>query len=1166
MSDNALYFDVQQKTDKQHILDNPDTYIGSVENVDSNMWIMNETNDKIIEKNISYIPGLFKLFDEGIVNCRDHVVRMQSKIEQNIDNSVPVTYIDITIQEDGSIVMINDGNGIDVVQHPEYKTWVPELIFGHLRTSTNYNKEEKKIVGGKNGFGFKLVLIWSTYGQIETVDHIRGLKYTQEFKDNLDTICSPKITKASKAKPYTKITFKPDYQRLGINGLTPDLISLLKKRVYDISAITDKTIKVKYNSALIPTKNFEQYINLYIGEKGLAPRVYEEANDRWEYAVALTPTNEFIQVSFVNGIYTSKGGKHVEYILNQITKKLGEYIEKKKKVKVNPNSIKEQLILFLRCDIENPAFDSQTKDFMNTPSSKFGSKCDVSDKFIEKVAKMGVMDAALQITEVKDNKAAKKTDGTKSKSIRGIPKLDDANWAGTDKSKDCMIIFCEGDSAKTGVISGLSSEDRNTIGVYPLKGKVMNVRGEAAKKVSENKEITEIKKILGLETGKEYTNIEEVNANLRYSKVVFMTDQDLDGSHIKGLCINLFQNEWSSLTRIPGFIGFMNTPILKAKKGLQELKFYNEGEYEEWKSSNPDGAKGWNIKYYKGLGTSTKTEFREYFEEKKFVGFEHTGQTSDDAIDMVFNKKRADDRKTWLETVYNRDSFADTRKKMIPYEEFINKELIHFSKYDCDRSIPNLMDGLKISLRKILYSSFKKRLTTEIKVAQFSGYVSEHSCYHHGEESLNKAIVGMAQNFIGSNNINLLFPSGQFGSRIKGGQDASSPRYIFTRLEKITRILFPEQDDNILKYLNDDGTPVEPQFYVPIIPMVLVNGSKGIGTGFSTEIMCYNPVQIITYIKNKLQNIVNYSNEFLPYYEGFTGSITKLSDNKFLFKGTYERIETDKIKVTELPVGYWTEDFKELLNDLQNDKDKEGKKIVPFVKDVYENYTDTTVDFVITFSKGKIDELEKASGDYGCNGLEKLLKLYSTSSTTNMNLFNAEDKLTKYDSIASIIDDYFGIRLGYYNDRKMNLIENLERELLILSNKVRYIQEVLAGTIDLRKKKKQEITNLLKGKKYDMMDEDDEYKYLIRMPMDSVSEENVEKLVAEHSSKSAELICIKNTTIQQMWLKELDILENEYKEYQKERALAQQGDVKTTKKKTVAKKTVKKNVNIVMEE
>ena len=1162
INNEQLYFDVQQKTDKQHILDNPDTYIGSIETIDSDMWIMNETNDKIIEKNINYVPGLFKLFDEGIVNCRDHVVRMQSKIEAKVENSLPVTYIDISIQEDGTIIMINDGNGIDVVKHPEYNTWVPELIFGHLRTSTNYNKEEKKIVGGKNGFGFKLVLIWSTYGSIETVDHIRGLKYTQEFKNNLDIICPPKITKASKTKPYTKITFNPDYQKLGLNGLTSDMISLLKKRVYDISAITDKIIKVKYNSTIIPTKNFEQYINLYIGEKLVSPRVYEEANSRWEYAVALTPTNEFIQVSFVNGIYTSKGGKHVEYILNQITRKLAEFIEKKKKVKVNPTSIKEQLMLFLRCDIENPAFDSQTKDYMNTPITKFGSKCDVSDKFIEKVAKMGVMDAACAITEVKDNKAAKKTDGTKSKSIRGIPKLDDANWGGTERSKDCMIIFCEGDSAKTGVISGLSSEDRNTIGVYPLKGKVMNVRGEAVKKVSENKEIAEIKKILGLETGKEYKTIEDVNKNLRYSKVVFMTDQDLDGSHIKGLCINLFQNEWASLTHIPGFIGFMNTPILKAKKGQQILKFYNEGEYEHWKSNISEGIKGWTIKYYKGLGTSTKTEFREYFEEKKFVGFEHTGAVSDDAIDMVFNKKRADDRKIWLETVYDRKSFANTSKQMIPYEEFINKELIHFSKYDCERSIPNLIDGLKISLRKILFCAFKKHLTTEIKVAQFSGYVSENSLYHHGEESLNKAIVGMSQNFTGSNNINLLFPSGQFGSRIKGGQDASSPRYIFTRLERIARCIFPEQDDKILKYLNDDGTPVEPQFYVPIIPMVLVNGSKGIGTGFSTEIICYNPKDIIGYLKNKLQNNTDDKINFFPYYEGFTGEIEKIGDTKFLFKGKYEKTDTDKIKVIELPVGYWTEDFKELLNDLQNDKDKDGKKVTSIIKEVFENYTDTTIEFIITFSKGKLAELENGKGEYGCNGVEKLLKLYSTSSTTNMNLFNSEDKLKKYENVEEIIDDYYEIRFEYYEDRKEYIINTLEKDIIILSNKVKYIKEILDETIDLRKKKKQEIIDMLVEKKYYMIEDDKDFKYLVKMPMDSVSEENVEKMLNEHKEKDNELNLIKSTTIEEMWLSELEILENEYKEYQKERKQSQIGEVKVkvSNKKSIPKvvKKIKK--------
>jgi DNA topoisomerase-2 len=352
--------------------------------------------------------------------------------------------------------------------------------------------------------------------------------------------------------------------------------------------------------------------------------------------------------------------------------------------------------------------------------------------------------------------------------------------------------------------------------------------------------------------------------------------------------------------------------------------------------------------------------------------------------------------------------------------------------------------------------------------------------------------------------------------------------------------------------------------------MVLVNGSKGIGTGFSTEIMCYNPRDIIAYLKNKLQGTKN-PVEFFPYYEGFTGEIEKVSDTKFLFKGKYEKIDTDKIKVIELPIGYWTEDFKELLNDLQNDKDKEGKKISSLVKDVFENYTDTTVEFVITFSKGKLQELESLKGDNGCNGIEKLLKLCSTSSTTNMNLFTSEDKLKKYESVEEIVDDYFDIRLEYYEDRKDNMIEALERDLLILSNKAKYIQELLNGTIDLRKKKKQEIIDMLQDKEYDTIDKDEEFKYLVKMPMDSVSEENVEKLLKEHHAKQDELDRIKATTIQQMWLSELEILEHEYQEYQKEREQSQIGDSKVSKKKTVskvlggAKKVVKKASNIQLE-
>jgi DNA topoisomerase-2 len=1168
MSNNdseQLFFDVQQKTDKQHILDNPDTYIGSVEQIDSDMWIMSDDDNKIIEKNICYIPGLFKLFDEGIVNCRDHFVRMKNRIESKSENALPVTHIDVSIDADGTITMVNDGNGIDVAQKDG--VWIPELVFGHLRTSTNYNKDEKKIVGGKNGFGFKLVLIWSTYGRIETVDHIRGLKYIQEYKNNLDVICKPSITKC-KNKPYTKITFKPDYQRFGIDGPSADVISLLKKRVYDISAVTDKTLKVKYNDNLLPIKNFEQYINMYIGDKTTAPRVYEDSGPegRWEYAVALTPTNEFVQVSFVNGIHTTKGGKHVEYILNQITRKLVEFIEKKKKVKVNPNSIKEQLVLFLRCDIENPAFDSQTKDYMNTPSSKFGSKCEVTDKFIEKVAKMGVMDAALQLTEVKENKAAKKTDGVKSKSVRGIPKLTDANWAGTEKSKDCIIIFCEGDSAKAGIISGLSSEDRNTIGVYPMKGKILNVRGEAVKKISENKEITEIKKILGLETGKKYETIEDVFKNLRYGKVLFMTDQDLDGSHIKGLGINLFQSEWPTLANIPGFIGFMNTPILKAKKGSQELNFYNDGEFNEWKEQND--SKGWNIKYYKGLGTSTGKEFREYFEKKKLVGFQHS-EKSDDAIDMVFNKKRADDRKDWLK-YYDRDAYLDTSKTNVSYEEFINRELIHFSKYDCDRSIPNLMDGLKISLRKILFSAFKMNLNKEIKVAQFSGYTSKESGYHHGEASLNAAIVGMAQNFVGSNNINLLLPNGQFGTRLQGGKDSASERYIFTQLNKITRSIFPSSDDNILNYLNDDGLSVEPVFYAPIVPMVLINGSKGIGTGFSTDIMCYNPLEIIQYLKNKLLSIED-EMEFIPYYEGFQGLITKISDDKFLIKGIYEKLGNDKIRVTELPVGYWTEDFKELLEELIEPlPGKDGKKVPATIKDYDDLSKDTNVDFTITFAKGKLEELESGKGDYGCNGLEKLLKLYTTNTTTNMHLFDENDTLQKYNKITDIIDSYYEVRLKMYQERKNYMINDLEHELVLLSNKAKYIKENLEGTIDLRKKKKEQVVQMLESKGYDKIDRDNEcYNYLVKMPMDSVTEENVEKLLNEKGKKETELEIVKSTSNNKMWLNELNKLYEVYISYKEERMLLMNGE-ENKKKKVVSKgglikKSTKKSVLLVEE-
>jgi len=1208
----------QKMTDQEHILKKPDTYIGTIERAETTEYVMDPAPapapatdattttsapaaPALTRRNITYIPGLYKLFDEGMVNMRDHVVRQAQAVADGKPDALPVTTLEVEIDpSDGTIHMTNDGNGIDVAQHPEHKLWVPEMIFGHLRTSTNYDENKKeKIVGGKNGFGFKLVLIWSVWGRVETVDHVRGLKYVQEFKNNLSEIIPPVITK-SKVKPYTRVSFRPDYARFGLpgNNLTADMIALFMKRTYDIAAVTDKTVKVKYNGAVVPVRHFQQYVDLYIGAKGASEagggggvkRIYENPDPRWEYVVCLTTTDEFAHISFVNGIYTPRGGKHVEYITNQIVRKLAELIKKKKKVDVKPNTIKEQLMLFLRCDIENPSFSSQTKDELGTAVANFGSSCKVSDEFIEKLAKMGVMDAACALTEVKDTKAAKKTDGAKTRTIRGIPKLVDANYAGSaDKSAQCTIILCEGDSAKAGIISGLSKEDRNYIGVYPMKGKLFNVHGETTKRISENHEIAEIKQILGLETGKTYTPA-DVAAKLRYGKVLFMTDQDLDGAHIQGLGINLFQTEWPSLTKMPGFIGFMNTPILKARRGVQEVLFYNDGEFEAWKKQFPNAVvpASWNTKYYKGLGTSTGKEFKEYFQHKKMVSFVHTGKESDDHLDMAFNKKRADDRKEWLSN-YSREAYLDTSKPEIPYEEFVDRGLIHFSIYDNERSIPNLMDGLKISLRKILYAAFKKGgLKTEIKVAQFSGYVSEHSAYHHGEASLNAAIVGMAQNFVGSNNINLLEPNGQFGSRCAAGQDSASERYIFTQLNRLTRLIYRQEDDAVLTYIDDDGQMVEPIYYAPAIPMILVNGSKGIGTGFSTDVMQHNPLQIIAYVRAMLATTSVADRPVIePYFKGFKGTIRNIGSGapaavaasaKYLIKGTYEIVADRKVRITELPIGTWTDDYKQFLEKLMeapavSDKGKDNGKggassassSAPVLKEYSDMSTDTVVDITVTFHPSyphtpKDLQASIVDADAGTNKLEKLLGLFTTQSTTNMNLFDAHEKLRKYATIYDIIEDYYVERLALYAKRKAVMLAQLTNELRVLTNRAKYIQEVLDDKLELRRQTKEAIFAKMTAHGYEHIEGDTEFKYLLKMPMDSVTDENVKHLLSERDSKRAQHKQLTDTSIEALWTRDLDELEHEYKKWATAAEAASGamggggGAVAANKKKMVVKK------------
>ena len=467
---------------------------------------------------------------------------------------------------------------------------------------------------------------------------------------------------------------------------------------------------------------------------------------------------------------------------------------------------------------------------------------------MKKLAKCGIVEQVIKLAMFKENSQLKKSDGKKQVRLRGIVKLEDANKAGSKDSNKCTLILTEGDSAAGCARSGMSVVGRDLYGIFPLKGKLLNVREASTKQLMANEEINNIKQILGLRTEYKYDKEDEFNT-LRYGKILIFTDQDVDGSHIKGLVMNLFHHMWPALLERKGFITSLSTPIVKAFKGKDVKIFYNLTEYENWCNTNP---KGYRVKYYKGLGTSTKEESKDYFKgiNDKLINYiidmdEEMKSRTDTAIQLAFDKKQADSRKEWLLN-YDRENILKYDDHDISYHDFIHKDLIHFSNDDTSRSIPHIMDGLKPSQRKILYGAILRKLDRdEVKVAQLAGFVSDKAAYHHGEMSLNGAIVGMAQNYVGSNNINILEPAGNFGTRYLGGKDAASPRYIWTSLPKHTTSIFNRMDIPILKNQEEDGMPIEPEYYSPIIPMVLVNGAEGIGTGFSTKIPNFNPSDII---------------------------------------------------------------------------------------------------------------------------------------------------------------------------------------------------------------------------------------------------------------------------------------------------------------------------------
>jgi len=1122
-----------------HIHERSDMYVGaSTRQLERNEYVVKvgsnpedqASNPKIYKKEqIRYSPALLRIFVEALSNAIDNVWRSSQA-------SRPCTKIKVDIdQETGKTSIWNDGLWIPADVHKKSGLYNAELIFGNLLTSSNYDDKEERLTSGRNGLGIKLTNVFSKTFTVKAYDPESTTLFQKTWRNNMRESDPHKLTHPKTKSGYTEVSWIPDFEKFKMTAYDPAVLSVIYCQVLNAAMVTKIPIwlngkKIHFKSLIEYAKCFEEISNtieqkqyVVITSKDTEVVLCGVDNQGDDYV------QEFDHIAFVNGVFNKDGGVHVDQWSEEIFRPIVAKLNKPGKPQINIKDVKKHFKMFCNTTIGNPKFSSQSKTRFVGPSVTVT----VEPKHINNIMKWSCIEMIRDIIRSKELLTLKKTE-KKTKVFKKIIGYDPANNAGGKHSKDCTLILCEGLSAKTYAVVGIDvgvgeRRGRDWFGIYPLRGKLLNVRNASMQSTAGNKEITDVIQALGLRHGVDYRD--DANySQLNYGKLMIMTDADVDGTHIKGLILNFIHHLFPSLLkRSDAFILSMQTPIVKVFSHSTATTFYTEEDFQNYMNTVDKKIKQ-RVKYYKGLGTSSDQEVRETF-GKKLINFTE-GLECDKSINKAFNGKNANDRKAWLEHY---------RPKQIPQyscldplcemevDQFIDQDLIKFSINDCERSLPHIIDGLKNSHRKILYAGFLKPLSdspsgSSVKVAQFSGYIAEHTNYHHGEQCLMGTIIGMAQDFPGSNNLPPLVKDGQFGTRLHGGKDAASPRYIFTKLQPYTRTLYPKEDDVLLTNIIDDGDVVEPAYYVPILPNILINGcTAGIGTGWSCFVPQYNPLDLVKCVKIWLkaktileiteEGVSSLIPELTPWYHQYTGTITKVSDQKFESFGTIEKTKQRQqtlVRVTELPIGLWTEKFKEYLEDLL-----EQKKIKSM-----RNYSKPDV---VSFEIIESPDFELT--------LESL-KLKTNINLTNMVLFNREGRIQRFETVDDIIEYFCPIRYEFYEKRKVQQLETMSDALVWLANKRRFLSEIMSDELVIHKRTEQNIVKDLVSRDYASKSKDAEnFDYLLNMNIRSMSQDNIDRLAKEITTLEKNIKDLKKTDESTLWSRDLDRFEQQYRQY-----------------------------------
>ncbi|CCV02464.1 DNA topoisomerase II [Armadillidium vulgare iridescent virus] len=1141
-----------------HILKRPEVVIGSVEVSETLEYVVDSNFSVVEEKVVNVSEAMIRIFVEVLANAVDNIQRSK--------NTIPCKFIKIEIDTDGRTLVKNDGEIISISKNENNEgLYNHELVFGRLRSSSNYDDTISRETSGKNGLGVKCTNILSTSFQVTGVDPVNKKKLVQRWSENMKKTDGPKITASTSKSGYTEVEYWPEFKRLSVeNKYSEDILGVLRKHILDVAMIASAdgvSVYLKEGDKpelKVSIKKFLDYTKLFLGPPTNSNEIISTTtpDGKSELIVVFTESKKK-SVSFVNGLCTRDGGQHVDGWVKPFTSQLLELLNKKKSsYKLTSKDILSNFRFFVKSIVDKPQFDSQNKNKLKFPTLKYV----VPDNIIKKVSKWESVQklrekVLLRFEKNKDVEIIKTLNDKRKRPKVSVKEYDPANSAGTSRSSKCTLIVCEGLSAKTYAVAGIGTgisfntsktqtnevkKGREWFGILPLRGKFLNVRNASNEKMAQNAVVTDLVNAMGLTFKMDYSS-EKARSSLNYGSIIIIPDPDEDGIHIEALVLNFFHYYFPSLLNIAvncgsygtfPFISSMKIPIIEASYKKKTHEFFTHEAFQSWKHD----IKSCDIKidYFKGLGTTTPADVPKKF-GKKMVVFS-VDKNANQSMDKAFKDEEADQRKEWLQNYSpeNRTFDLDLPNKVLDIDitTFVDEELIKFSIEDCKRSLPHIMDGQKESQRKVIFGikqwNGKKEGSDrqKIKVAQLGAFVAQKTDYKHGEQNLFETITKMAQDFVGSNNIPLLEQGGQFGTRLSGGKDAANPRYIFTKQPEILNKIFRPEDDPILTYSSDNGGTGEPDFYVPVIPLLCVNGSMGVGTGFSCNIPMFNPIEIINGIKQWIsmrtkgeKYVFKGDNIYHPWYKNFTGKIEKNGGGKFTSYGTLTKKESGKqrnekrkeeesvYEVTELPINMWTDKFKELCDKFVTDG------IITEWK-----FGDSSVEKISFIITSKNDDLQ----------LEDL-KLKSYIHTSNMVAFDHLGRIHKFETLNGILQRFCKERVKFYEKRRIHTIHETEHLLAVAENKKRFMEKMMNKELQIFLVPDEKVKEQLIQQRFLLVSEakggEGSYEYLLKMSVRSFTKENVDKLKTNILKLKEKIHKYKNATDGSLWLEDIMELE-----------------------------------------